>query len=56
MWLPTAANMKVQTDRQLNWDLANQLDDEGFNLCAQSFDAKVREIVIKGKHLTLIIN
>ena len=43
--------MKVETDRELNANLLNQLDAQGFNIRAMSFDAKTRAAIaaLKGQ-------
>ena len=41
--------MKNETDRFLNWEILNELDEDGFNILSMSFDGKVREIAHKGR-------
>ena len=43
--------MKVETDRELNANLLNQLDAQDFNIRAMSFDAKTRDIALRGKSM-----
>lgn len=47
-WLPTAANITVETQRQLLSNLADLVEDRGFNVKAQCFDAKTRDLVVRG--------
>jgi hypothetical protein len=49
MWYPCGSKQKVDTDREINYNMLNFLDGtEGLNTVACSFDAKSRDLMIKG--------
>ena len=49
MWYPCGSRQKAETDREISYNLLNFLDEaEGLNVVASSFDAKSRDLMIKG--------
>ena len=53
MYYPCGSKLKADTDKEISLNLLEFLDNEGLNVLASSFDAKSRDIMIRGERPTV---
>ena len=54
MWYPCGSRQTAETDREINLKMLRMLRKEGLDIRANSFDAKSRDISVRGKYYTFL--